>query len=331
MKKGRRLFPWVCIFCCFIFIILYITTVKSSPIERILTKRGYILDREGNPLVISRDHYRAYLLIKGKAMIGDDLSPVVRKYLAQGVNLPEKGVFLLSDSLTQEEAELLKREDNVFVEWSFERKVIYPGLEALVGRVSNQDGVAGLEKAFDDSLKQGKSLQVSLSLDTIKRISNLGKKVKDLEEILVAKRNGELLAFYSLFTTPFFEKPFLLPPYLLPSYEFSTLEWEFGKQEVKKDGEYLRITPLHLVQAELRRINGENTRLTILPRIGAEEATIKSSDSSSQEAKEEILVLPSQEKSIHLLSGKERVILVVRNGVEPRNLLPLFKDSGVLR
>jgi hypothetical protein len=217
------------------------------------------------------------------------------------------------------------------VEWSFERKVIYPGLEALIGRVSNQEGVAGLEKAFDDSLKQGKSLQVSLSLDTIKRISNLGKKVKDLEEILVAKRNGELLAFYSLFTTPFFEKPFLLPPYLLPSYEFSTLEWEFGKQEVKKDGEYLRITPLHLVQAELRRINGENTRLTVLPRFGAEEATIKSSDSSSQEAKEEILVLPSQEKSIHLLSGKERVILVVRNGVEPRKLLPLFKDSGLLR
>jgi hypothetical protein len=140
-----------------------------------------------------------------------------------------------------------------------------------------------------------------------------------------------LLAFYSLFTTPFFEKPFLLPPYLLPSYEFSTLEWEFGKQEVKKDGEYLRITPLHLVQAELRRINGENTRLTVLPRFGAEEATIKSSDSSSQEAKEEILVLPSQEKSIHLLSGKERVILVVRNGVEPRKLLPLFKDSGLLR
>lgn len=331
MKKGRRLFPWVGIFCCFIFIILYITTVKSSPIERILTKRGYVLDREGNPLVISRDHYRAYLLIKGKAMIGDDLSPVVRKYLAQGVNLPEKGVFLLSDSLTQEEAELLKREDNVFVEWSLERKVIYPGLEALVGRVRNQEGVAGLEKAFDDSLKQGDSLQVSLSLDTIKRISNLGKKTKDLEEILVAKRNGELLAFYSLSTTPFFEKPFLLPPNLLPSYEFSTLEWEFGKQEVKKEGEYLRIKPLHLVQAELRRINGENTRLTVLPRFGAEEATIKSSGSSSQEAKEEILVLPSQEKSIHLLSGKERVILVVRNGVEPRKLLPLFKDSGLLR
>jgi len=331
MKKGRRLFPWVGIFCCFIFIILYITTVKSSPIERILTKRGYILDREGNPLVISRDHYRAYLLIKGKAMIGDDLSPVVRKYLAQGVNLPEKGVFLLSDSLTQEEAELLKREDNVFVEWSLERKVIYPGLEALVGRVRNQEGVAGLEKAFDDSLKQGDSLQVSLSLDTIKRISNLGKKTKDLEEILVAKRNGELLAFYSLSTTPFFEKPFLLPPNLLPSYEFSTLEWEFGKQEVKKEGEYLRIKPLHLVQAELRRINGEDTGLTVLPRFGAEEATIKSSGSSSQEAKEEILVLPSQEKSIHLLSGKERVILVVRNGVEPRKLLPLFKDSGLLR
>ena len=331
MKKGRRLFSWVCIFCCFIFIILYITTVKGTPIEKGLPKRGYILDREGNPLVISRDHYRAYLLVKGKAMIGDDLSPVVRKYLAQGVNLPKKGVFLLSDSLTQEEAELLKREDNVFVEWSFERKVIYPGLEALIGRVSNQEGVAGLEKAFDDSLKQGKSLQVSLSLDTIKRISNLGKRVKDLEEILVAKRNGELLGFYSLFTTPFFEKPFLLPPYLLPSYEFSTLEWEFGKQEVKKDGEYLRITPLHLVQAELRRLNGEDTRLTVLPRIGAEEATIKSSDSSSQEAKEEILVLPSQEKSIHLLSGRERVILVVRNGVEPRKLLPLFKDSGVLR
>jgi len=331
MKKGRRLFPWVGIFCCFIFIILYITTVKSSPIERILTKRGYVLDREGNPLVISRDHYRAYLLIKGKAMIGDDLSPVVRKYLAQGVNLPEKGVFLLSDSLTQEEAELLKREDNVFVEWSLERKVIYPGLEALVGRVRNQEGVAGLEKAFDDSLKQGDSLQVSLSLDTIKRISNLGKKTKDLEEILVAKRNGELLAFYSLSTTPFFEKPFLLPPNLLPSYEFSTLEWEFGKQEVKKEGEYLRIKPLHLVQAELRRINGEDTGLTVLPRFGAEEATIKSSGSSSQEAKEEILVLPSQEKSIHLLSGKERVILVVRNGVEPRKLLPLFKDSGLLR
>jgi hypothetical protein len=331
MKKGRRLFPWVGIFCCFIFIILYITTVKSSPIERILTKRGYILDREGNPLVISRYHYRAYLLIKGKAMIGDDLSPVVRKYLAQGVNLPEKGVFLLSDSLTQEEAELLKREDNVFVEWSLERKVIYPGLEALVGRVRNQDGLAGLEKAFDDSLKQGNSLRVSLTLETIKRISNLGKKTKYLEEILVAKKNGELLAFYSLSTTPFFEKPFLLPPSLLPSYEFSTLEWEFGKQEVKKDGEYLRITPLHLVQAELRRINGEDTGLTVLPRFGAEEATIKSSGSYSQEAKEEILVLPSQEKSIHLLSGKERVILVVRNGVEPRKLLPLFKDSGLLR
>jgi hypothetical protein len=331
MKKGRRLFSWVCIFCCFTFIILYITTVKSSPIEKGLPKRGYILDREGNPLVISRDHYRAYLLVKGKAMIGDDLSPVVRKYLAQGVNLPKKGVFLLSDSLTQEEAELLKRENNVFVEWSYERKVIYPGLEALIGRVSNQDGVTGLEKAFDDSLKQGKSLQVSLSLDTIKRISNLGKKLKDLEEILVAKRNGELLGFYSLFTTPFFEKPFLLPPSLLPSYEFSTFEWEFGKQEVKKDGDYLRITPLHLVQAELRRINGENTRLTVLPRYGAEEEPIKSLDSSSQEAKEEILVLPSQEKSIHLLSGRERVILVVRNGVEPRNLLPLFKDSGLLR
>jgi len=85
------------------------------------------------------------------------------------------------------------------------------------------------------------------------------------------------------------------------------------------------------VQAELIRINGESTRLTILPRFGAEEATIKSLDSSSQEAKEEILVLPSQEKSIHLISGKERVILVVRNGVEPRKLLPLFKDSGVLR
>jgi len=331
MKNGRRLLPWVCLFCCFIFIILYITTVKSSPIERTITKRGYILDREGNPLVISQDHYRAYLLIKGKARIGDDLSPLVRKYLAQGINLPTKGVFLLSDSLTKEEAELLKREDNVFVEWGFERKVIYSGLEALVGKVSNQDGVTGLEKAFDDSLKQGKPLQVSLSLDTIKRISNLREKTKDLEEILVAKRNGELLGFYSLFTTPFFEKTFLLPPSLLPSYEFSTLEWELGRQEVKRDGKHLKITPLHLVQAELRRMNGENTRLTVLPRFGAEEGTAKSSYSSPVEAKEEILILPSQEKSIHLLSGRERVILVVRNGIEPRKLLTLFKDSGILR
>jgi len=330
MRKERKFFLATSFFVLLISI-LYITTVRSNPIEGPLTKRGYILDREGNPLVISREHYRAFLLIKKRGLIGDDLSPVIRKYLDRGLNLPEKGVFLLSDSLTEGEVEALRKEENVVVECSFERKVIHPFIEPLIGRVSNQNGVTGLEKRFDDILRDGKSLRLALSLDMIKRLSKLGKSVKDLEEVVVIKRNGELFGFYSIFPFPFFEKTFLIEPSLVYPYEFTTLEWELGRKGVQLEKGYLRVTPLHFVQAELRRLNGEHTSLTVLPRDEVEQRTSSFSSSEQGKPKEEILILPSYEKTIHLLSGRERIVLAVRNGLEPQKLLSLFVESGILK
>jgi hypothetical protein len=167
-----------------------------------ISKRGYILDRRGNPLVISLEHYKAYYLLKKGKFFRDKIPAPVRKYFPSTLNLPDKGLVLLSENLSPDEFEELKGIKNVILQRYYKRKLLYPYLEPFVGRCFNNIGISGVEKEFDELLRTGRALRLSLDMNLEKKLLSFVKEVSVPYEIAVINlKTGEVLSF--LATSPF--------------------------------------------------------------------------------------------------------------------------------
>ncbi len=171
-----------------------------NPSGELKVKRGYLLDREGEPLVINKENFKAYLILKGESLLGRDWPAEIQPYLKRPLEIPKKGLFLLSESLTLEEVKKLEKVENVVIKGEVERKTIFEGLKPLIGDVSGGEGISGLEKTFDPLLKKGQSVMTSLDAKFIKRIYSLNKNYGEffLKGIALFRiSTGELIAYYS--------------------------------------------------------------------------------------------------------------------------------------
>ncbi|BAU23184.1 hypothetical protein THC_0793 [Caldimicrobium thiodismutans] len=230
-------------------------------------KRGYILDRKGEPLVLNKENYQAFFLIRGKSLLGEDVPPQVKPYLSGTLDLPKKGLVLLSNSLTLDEVKVLKEVKDVIIKGSMERRPLYQSLSPLIGRMAESEGYSGMEKVFEPILKNGKSVLTSLDTNFLKKIYYLNKSYKALDlngVALFSLKTGELIGYYGQGEKNFLEEPILIAKEDFPA-KIKKVNWELGSYEAREEGNLLRITPLHLVKAYLARVCGSEFEPTILP------------------------------------------------------------------
>lgn len=249
---GKKFFSLIWVFL--ILFIFFLNFEKGGTYYNFSGKRGYILDRRGEPIVINKESFQAYYLTKGKSMLGQDFPDELKSYLPKLLDLPERGVILLSENFSYDEAQKLRNIKNVYIKSTMERKVLYPNLKALVGTLSNNKGLLGLEKAFDEILQRGGCLQTSLDVFSIKKLHNLIKiypsyGIKGGAQFDM--RTGELLSYYSKEGKEWLSEPLKLSNTLdinLPE----KVSWELGSYELSKRENQISFTPLHLATTYLR-------------------------------------------------------------------------------
>ncbi|MCS7199354.1 MAG: hypothetical protein N2327_03625 [Caldimicrobium sp.] len=251
------------LFLSFTFILNISEGGSSFQHER---KRGYLLDRAGEPLVINKERFEAYLLIDGSSLLGKDWPEELRPYLIRSLDLPKRGLFLISESLTFEEIDKLKKVRNVVIRGEIKREILYPELRGLIGLCVAGDGITGLEKIFDKELKEGESKRVSLDLNLSKKIYNYFRILASPlpTHLAVFKRDtGELLVFFSKEEKNFLTEPFLVRDNLF-NEDLKTM-WELGSVEAKRKGNLIYLAPLNIVQTYLSQACGTKVKPTLLP------------------------------------------------------------------
>ena len=197
------------------------------------TKRGYIFDRNFEPIVISSENYKAYYLIKDG--IGSaDIPPVVRKYIGSVLNLPKKGLIFISDNLSLDELNQLKKEKNVIIEKSFKRKLLEPYLKFLIGETFNGYGVSGLEKVFDDILQKGKPVTLSIDLRLEKKLYNLSRPFEEYNfaAALFDLRTGEVLAYIENSKAGLFNLYYPVSIFGITKRHLPDFKWTLGDENV---------------------------------------------------------------------------------------------------
>lgn len=211
-KQHYSLWCFLGIFLFFLVLVLNFSvekvTGKSSLPE---VKRGYIFDRNYEPLVITLENYKAYYVIKNNNWMAESIPDVVKTYLPSTLNLPKKGIILLSEDLTLDEVERLSKESRVLIEKSFRRKILVPEMDFLIGETFNGYGVSGLEKRFDAYLQKGEPLVLSLDLKKEKKFLNLKKQLEKNYQLGLAEidlSTGEVLAYVDEKETPLFEEAY---------------------------------------------------------------------------------------------------------------------------
>lgn len=213
-------------------------------------KRGYIFDRNLNPIVVSSENYKAYYLLKDNNLFSSPDVSILRKYLGSTINLPKKGVILLSEDLSLEEIENLKKEKNIIIEKTFKRKIIQPYLKFLVGETFNGYGVSGLEKIFNEHLKTGNPLILSIDLNLEKKIYNIvyelnlpafGVAVFDL-------KTGELLGYLESEDLKLFNTYYPINFFGITPSEIKDFKWILGENSVLKEMDTIKINIWHLAK-----------------------------------------------------------------------------------
>lgn len=240
----------------------------SPAFEEFDVKRGYLLDREGEPLILNKEIFKAYLILKGKSLLGRDWPEELRPYIKNPLDLPEKGLYLLSENLSFEEVKKLKKVENVVIKGELERKPLFEGLKPLIGEVSEGKGISGLEKTFDPLLKKGESVFTSLDAKILKRIYYINKNFENffIEGIALFKLStGELVGYYSRGEKQWLEKRiFLSQKELIGKIE--NVRWELGSLEKRENNFLVEMTPLHMIKAFLREACGKPLEPTIIPK-----------------------------------------------------------------
>lgn len=172
MKKERFIKFWLflCLFTGFmIWSLNFSVELLSGKPTSFQIKRGYIFDRNFEPIVITIETYKAFFLRKDK-WFTEDIPSELRTYISSTLNLPKKGLIPLGENLTLDEIEKLQDKKNIFIEKKFVRKLLVPELSFLIGEVFNDYGVSGIEKMFDGTLKKGEPVVLSLDLKLEKKL-----------------------------------------------------------------------------------------------------------------------------------------------------------------
>ena len=216
------------VLCIVVVSNLFADRVKENP-SAISKKRGYILDRNFHPIAITIARYKAYYLLNND-FFWDRIPSEVRKYIKNTINLPKKGLLLLSDDLSPEEVQRLSKVDRVVIERGFKRVVLQPFMKFLIGETFDGLGISGVEKAFDNTLRKGDAVVLSLSLPLEKRLYLVSKKFKDCKfsAALFYIPTGEILAYIDSPHSPMFSKIFPEKTFGLNIKGVANFVWEPG-------------------------------------------------------------------------------------------------------
>lgn len=255
----------------FIFILILISTsnltnskVKDKREISSGVKRGAILDRNFEPIAFSIEFYKAYYLIK-EGFFSKNPSPLVAKYLPSFLELPKKGVWLLSNKMDSKEIEKLRKEKNVFIESYYVRLLLQPFMKFLIGEVINETGVSGLEMVFDEVLREGNWIRLSLDMKLQKelywRIKN-----NPLSVAVIDLKSGEFLVYWDPPESSYFTQYFPLSDFGLNKEEVSSFRWELGEIKVANENSKIKITPLHFAKWIFNKACNNTEELTLLPR-----------------------------------------------------------------
>ena len=251
MKKKQAFLLFLSIFLLLVVAILNFSVNKvTGKAPNYQIKRGYIFDRNLKPIAISLENYKAYYILKENSFLSSSDLAILKKYLGSTLNLPKKGVVLLSDDLSLDEVEKFKKEKNVIIEKSFKRKILQPYLKFLIGKTFNGYGVSGLEKVFNEHLKKGKPLILSLDLNLEKKIYNIIQEFS-LPAFGIAIFNletGELLGYLESENIKLFDNYYPLNFFNLPDKEIKNFRWVLGEKPVIKEKDMMKINAWHLAK-----------------------------------------------------------------------------------
>ena len=251
MKKKQAFLLFLSIFLLLVVGILNFSVNKvTGKAPNYQIKRGYIFDRNLKPIAISLENYKAYYVLKENSFLSSSDLAILKKYLGSTLNLPKKGVVLLSDDLSLDEVEKFKKEKNIIIEKSFKRKILQPYLKFLIGKTFNGYGVSGLEKVFNEHLKKGKPLILSLDLNLEKKIYNIIQEFS-LPAFGIAIFNletGELLGYLESENIKLFDNYYPLNFFNLPDKEIKNFRWVLGEKLVIKEKDMMKINVWHLAK-----------------------------------------------------------------------------------
>lgn len=196
--------PWLFISLVIGFLVSFLNfsgEVFSGKPSFSQVKRGYVFDRNFEPLAITTETYHVYYVKKDRWFEGD-LPSELKAYISSTLNLPKKGLISLGENLTSDEVEKLKSKKNIFVEKNYKRKLLVPELDFLIGEVFNGHGVSGIEKVYDETLRKGEPVVLSIDLKLEKRLMEL-KNFFEKNEILfggaiIYINTGEIRAYVDI-------------------------------------------------------------------------------------------------------------------------------------
>ncbi|QER41660.1 hypothetical protein F1847_02455 [Thermodesulfobacterium sp. TA1] len=231
-RDYYSLWGFLCAFFLFLIVVLNFSVEKVTGKPSVPeVKRGYIFDRNLEPLVITLENHKAYYVIKNDNWMANTIPPVVKNYLPSTLNLPKKGIVLLSEDLTLDEVEKLAKEENVLIERSFKRKNLVPEMDFLIGETFNGYGVSGLEKKFDHLLQKGEPLVLSLDLKKERKFINVKKQLESRYQVGLAEidlSTGEVLAYIDDKEKPLFEETYLSSIFGIPNKNQKISLWDLG-------------------------------------------------------------------------------------------------------
>lgn len=281
-------------------------------------KRGAILDRNYEPISISMEFYKAYYLIRDD-FFSKKFSPLVSKYLPSPLELPKKGLVLLKDKLDLKEVEILKNEENVFIESYYVRILLQPYMKFLIGEVANEYGISGLEKAFNEILKEGNWIRISLDMKLQRNLYNKLDKNRFLSAAVIDLKSGEFLAYWDLPENSHFTQYFPFSDFGISSKEIASFQWELGEIKPTYENLKVKITPLHLAKWFFNKACNNTYELTLLPRAPICEP-------SAEILSKLPLSFYFQDKLIYLAFKKDSlIILVTKIKEDPRVTLNYLK------
>lgn len=305
----------ICIYLAFIILgfTLILNIKKGGTTYTQPLKRGYLLDRNGEPLVINKERFQAYYIHRGRSIVGKDIPDEIKAYLPQYFDLPRKGLVLISEGLTYEEMKRFQKIENVIIRGEIKRTPLLEELRPLLGTVSENEGVSGLEKVFNSRLKAGESQNLSLDLKLCKKFYNFHKRgsATPIQNLAIFKINtGELLVFLSKDEKNFLSEPFLISPSDL-SFKISEVVWELGTIEIRKAGSHVMVTPLHIAKGYFSEYCNRELNPTLLPRKEVECAPFQ------DQSEPLFLVLSDKRQWLFFLPRKENLFIL--SGYLPEN------------
>jgi len=223
-------------------------------------KRGYILDRNFTPIALSVVKYKAYYLLDG-----GPIPKVVRAYLGNTLNLPEKGSVLISNDLTPDEVKKLSHTRRVVIEKQFQRHLLQPYLRFLIGETFGGEGISGIEKAFDNRLKQGKVVVLSIDLSLEKKLYSLARRLepKGFAAAVFNVCTGEVLGYIDTGTPLLFDSFYPVKLFGIRK-KLPNFKWELYDTNLVNKGGIQRINLWYLAKLYMDSISASRTDPTIL-------------------------------------------------------------------